>query len=63
MLSLSGTLNAKSSMLVWYNVIFIFWVQRLMLWGHIDFFWFQMCSSEVLEQIGVMCFVEMDIVV
>jgi len=57
MLPLSGSLYPESSVLIWHNIIFVFWIYRLVMWGHIYFFMCQMCPREVFEQICVMSLV------
>lgn len=55
------TLDSKCGMLVRNNIVFVFWIQRLMLWWDIDLFLRQLNTRELLEQIGVVRFVEVNV--
>lgn len=54
-------MDAERSMLIGYDVVFIVRVYGLMLWRDIDLFGRKLETREVLEQVGVMRLVEMEI--
>ena len=58
---LRRSLDAERSMLIGYDVVFIVRVYGLMLWRDIDLFGRKLETREVLEQVGVMRLVEMEI--
>jgi len=45
--------------LVGHNIVFVFRIQRLVLWRDMDVFLWQMGASKVLEEICVVWFVKM----
>ena len=54
-------MNPKSRMLVGDNIVFVFRVQRLVLWCDGDFFCGQLDACEVFEEVGVVGGVEVDV--
>jgi len=50
-------------MLIWYNIVFVFWVQWLILRRHIDLVVGKLVFAEVFEEICVSRTVEVDICV
>ena len=57
---LLSSLNAKSRMLVWDNVLFLVGIEWLVLRGDIDLFGWQLDARKVFEQVGVVCSVHVD---
>lgn len=40
-------------MLVWHNIVFVFWVQRLVLRRDVDLVVWEFIAAEIFEEIGV----------
>ena len=58
---LGGTLDPKGGMLIWYNIILIIGVRRLMLRRDVNLLGWKLDASEVLQQVRVVRRVQMDI--
>ena len=58
---LRRSLDAERSMLIGHDIVFVVGVYRLVLWWDIDLFSRKLKAREVLEQVGVMRLVKMEI--
>ena len=50
---LRGSLNPKRRVLVWHYIVLVFWVDRLVMRGNIDFVVGQLVFAEIFEEVRV----------
>ena len=62
-LVLGSSLNAECCVLVWNDVILVFWVERLILLWDKDIIWCDFLLAEVVEEVGVALLVEVHVCV